>query len=217
MRRILIVLLIAVGAALWIAWRGERVALTPAVLSEPEHERASAPRAEKPAPPTSRSEVAVPEGAEPAKPVEQVPLDDRAATRVEDPLFSAKYAGLTSAQLSAKLEELEPLYLTEFERVCDLRFAAGQYRVVDVTEMEGIDPSYDVLSEFDAQGVMTRARTVALPDKDPAHPTEGEPRMEHQIVSLPPEIYPDLYRQHAELEWLRTTIAAKPTTDEDPR
>src|SRR5207344_3252236 len=99
--------------------------------------------------------------------------------RVEDPLFSAKYAGLTPAQLSARLEELEPLYLTEFERLCDLRFAAGQYRVVEESEMEGLDPSYDVLSEFDAQGVMTRARTVALPDKDPAHPLEGEPRMEH--------------------------------------
>lgn len=225
MRRPLVLLLIVAGATLWFAWRAAFLAEPQRDLSPPE---LPPPVAETPGAATSpggasdaalsRSQVELPVGVKGAEPIDPMPLDDRSPTLVDDPSFSAKYAHWSSARLEARVNEIEPLYLTEYERLCDLRFEAGMYRVVDASEMQGLDGSYDVLSAYDKQGVMTRSRVVAAHDPVPLPPpnAEPEPRMEYQIVSLPPEVYPDLYRQRAELDWLRATLALRRNAGEDP-
>ncbi|HTF91261.1 MAG TPA: hypothetical protein VK843_22810 [Planctomycetota bacterium] len=224
MRRLLPVLVILVGCALFWFWRASVKPLPPAVLSEVAPAPAAAGREVAQSPkgriqdPAQRTSADLPAGVAEAKPVDAIPIDDRAPGVVDDPAFTALYAGLPTAKLQARMEELEPLYQAEFDRLCELRFASGLYRVVESADMEGIDPSYDVLAQFDEQGVLTRARAVAGRPAPGAPPEDGESelRMEYQIVSLPPEVYPDLYRQKAELDWLRATIAARKESGEDP-
>ncbi|MEO7155836.1 MAG: hypothetical protein ABI054_14395 [Planctomycetota bacterium] len=224
MRRSLPVLLILVSCALFWFWRASVKTLPPPILQDaaPASAEAASEVAQQPKgsmqDPAQRTAADLPGGVAGAKPVEPIPIDDRAPGVVDDPAFTALYASLPTAKLQARMEELEPSYQVEFERLCDLRFASGLYRVVESADMEGIDPSYDVLARFDEQGVLTRARAVAGRPAQGTPPEDGESelRMEYQIVSLPPEVYPDLYRRKAELDWLRATIAARKDSGEDP-
>ncbi len=166
-----------------------------------------------------RSEAVLPAGAASAKPGPPIPIEDRLPGVADDPEFAAKYKGWSTEKLEQRLEVLESTHQAEVEKLCDARFQAGMYRVGDETEMEGLDDSYDVLSPFNSQGVVTRSRTVALETAGQTLPTEeeSEPQVEYQICTLPPEIYPELYRQIAELEWLRATVAARALLGEDSK
>jgi hypothetical protein len=114
---------------------------------------------------------------------------------------------------------LEATYNAELERLYDWRFEANLYRTVSGQEMEGVDSSYDVLAAFDAQGVLTRTRAVLLDSEDPSQPISADPagRMEYRVVSLAPDVYPQVYKQRDELEWLRATLAARTQELEDHR
>ncbi len=166
-----------------------------------------------------RSEAVLPAGAASAKPGPPVPIEDRLPGVADDPEFAAKYAGWSREKLEQRLELLESLHQAEVEKLCDARFQAGMYRVADESEVEGLDDSYDVLSPFNSQGVVTRSRTVVheTPGQTPPADDESEPNMEYQICTLPPEVYPQLYRQIAELEWLRATVAARAAAGEDSK
>ncbi len=170
-------------------------------------------------PPPARDEVELPVGVKDANAQALVPLEDRVPTKVEDPTFEAQYAGWSPERLEERVNVLEPAHLAEIDRLSDLRFEAGLYRVVDSSEVEGLDDSYDVLAEFDRQGVMTRSRAVAreLPLPSPPGDSEVEAALEYHIVSLPPDVFPELYRQRAELDWLRATLAARYAAGEDPK
>jgi len=215
MRRAVPLLLLAAGAALFFAWRAARPDPPPPLPLASPAEPTAPVKPPEVAARAQRTQVEVPAGIPAAPPHEPVPIEDRAPALPDDAALAAKYAGWTRAQLEPRLEELETAYLKEFDRLCDQRFASGQYRVIDEKEMEGIDAAYDALSEFDRRGVLVRARTVVVPGARPS-PAHELP-MEHQVVELPPESHPELYEQHAEIEWLRAQIALKHAAGEDPR
>lgn len=147
-----------------------------------------------------------------------VPLEERVPSLINDPEFETKYAGWTAEQLEERINVLEPAFQLEMDRLCDLRFQAGQYRVVDASEVEGLDDSYDVLSVYDRQGMLTRSRMVMV--ETSGVPPAGEdqvPGVEYQLCSLPPETYPELYRQEAELAWLRATVPVRSGSGEEQR
>lgn len=221
MRRALVALLVLSVGALLLLWRSTLDVDPTRALSGPELGTAASADAEsrtrRTTDPGIRLEAGLPQGATKAKPGVEVPLEERSPELVEDATFAAKYADWSKAQLEARTDEVEQVHLSEIERLCDLRFESGLYRVVDADEVEGIDGSYDVLAAVDQQGVISRARAVFVPDSSGAPPdSEHEGHMEHQLVTLPPEVYPDLYRQRAELEWLRATLALRRANGEDP-
>jgi hypothetical protein len=214
---LLAILLVIVGLSAFILRRvtdgrtGEPLA-PEVVVHEP------APVEPAPAPavtvPEVRDGAELPQGAGTGAPAADVPIEDRAPGRVDDPELATRYADWTKERLEQRLAELESALLVEVDHVCDQRFDAGQFRVVDASEVEGLDDSYDVLSPLDAQGLLTRSRMVAreLPGGDPEGEGEVEGSFEYQIVSLPPDAYPELYRKVRELEWLRARTAG-----EEPR
>jgi hypothetical protein len=136
-----------------------------------------------------------------------------------DSEWGKAYAGWSLPRLEARQLELEATYNAELERLYDWRFEANLYRTVSGQEMEGVDSSYDVLAAFDAQGVLTRTRAVLLDSEDPSQPISADPagRMEYRVVSLAPDVYPQVYKQRDELEWLRATLAARTQELEDHR
>jgi hypothetical protein len=148
-----------------------------------------------------------------SRPGADVPLDDRDSEVPDDEEFAARYAGWSKAKLEEHLGTLESAFLVEVDQLCDQRFDAGQFRVVDAAEVEGLDDSYDVLSPYDAQGMLTRSRMVAREDPPAESPeSEVEATFEYHIATLPPDSFPETYRRVAELQWLRARVAA-----EDPQ
>jgi hypothetical protein len=219
MRRPVVLLLVPLALVLFLAWR--MVSSTPPsrsleVPASGPGAEAHRPRDPVVAAPAEREEVALPAAAPPPAPRPGESIEDRTPKASDDPAWGAHYAGWSTARLEARLNEIEPRYLAEVDRLCEERFSAGRYRVIPASEMEGEDSAYDVLASYDEQGVLTRTRAVPTPSFDPAHPVDAETGMEYQVVSLVPEYYPELYRQRGEVEWLRGTLAERFDKEKDP-
>lgn len=170
-------------------------------------------------PPAGRGFAALPPAlAKPAPSATAVnSIEDRATDAPSDEEFARQYGGWSLERLEFRLNELENEHQLQIDRLCDERFALGLFRAVVSDEIEGPDASYDVLSPSDESGVITRVRTVAAEDLNPAQPIDEDDagRITYQVVQLPPETFPALYRQAAELEWLRAACAK--VADEPPR
>jgi hypothetical protein len=216
MRALLVVILFAiVGLSAFIArrWATTRSAPAPApVVGTIEPTLASEPPAGSDpdtleAPDAERDGAQRPKGALSASVGGLVPVDDLEPKEVVAPDIAARYADWPQDRLQDRLTELESVFLLEVDQACDARFEAGQYRVVDASEVEGLDDSYDVLSPTDSDGILRRCRMVAR--EEPAG-EEGdvEGSFEYQIVTLGPESHPELYQRLHELEWLRARTAA---------
>lgn len=218
MRRPLLWLLVPLAVVVVLAWRAGTTTPPARPLEEPGlASEGSVPpaRAAEVIPPSEREEVELPGAPAPVlHPGDSI--EDRVAKATDDPAWAAHYAGWSTAKLEARLNDVEPRYLAEVDRLCEERFASGRYRVIPASEMEGEDSAYDVLASYDEQGVMTRTRAVPTPSFDPAHPVDAETGIEYQVVSLAPEQYPELYRQRGEVEWLRGTLALRFDKERDP-
>ncbi len=210
----LAVVVVGVGLLFWRAGV--------AVPSTRPLETQSDPEPVLPPPPTAREGVTlaqpevriepdVPAGnATAMAPVESA-LEDRGPGPTADPIFEAQYVGWSVARMDKKIEALELAFLADADALFAKRFETGMYRVVDANEISSLDESFDVLSEFDAQGLLTRSKAV---QRDPSgleatEEGEEEPRFDYQIATLPPDVHPELYRLRAELDWLRATVATR--------
>lgn len=171
------------------------------------------------APPGRGAATTTPALAQPAanSPAAADSIEDRTPGAPSDEEFARLYGGWSVERLELRLNELENEHQVQIDRLCDERFARGLYRVVESDEIEGLDGSYDVLSASDESGLITRVRTIAAEDLDPAQPIDEDDagKVTYQMVQLAPETYPTLYRQAAELEWLRAACAK--AADEPPR
>lgn len=221
MRRVIVALLLIGAGALLYAWRASDNA---APSRSVELERGQAPG---PLPgvkvsvaplASGREQAQTPQPATAHSAPEAIGIEERVISRVEDADWDKRYAGWSTPRLDARLLELEAIHQAEVERLCNLRFEAGKYRVVPTAEMEGPDSAYDVLASFDQQGLITRTRIASVATLDPPQPTDDdEPAVEYQVVNLALDAYPELYRQRSEVEWLRATLAARIERSEDPR
>lgn len=216
-RTFLLFLLAAAAAAAFFAWRATRGIDAPRAPVQADVTTAKSSTSKSPTTsPSARSAVVPPPPASDGEPVDTRPLEDRGAKVPDEPVLAAQYDGWTKAKLEEQLTALELDYAKEFDKACDQRFEARQYRVLDEQELEGVDPAYDVLSAYDKEGVLMRVRTVALPEKSEPGGPPAELQVEHQLVSLPPDLYPELYRRRTELAWLRAKVAAAKDSEDPP-
>jgi len=221
MRAVLVlVLLTAVGAAM-LAWHGAnsegsaRALEAPPRVARSDEPRASGERLLEP----GRESLSLPGKPEAADAAPPRPHDDQTPGSADAGSDWAKlYAGWSTPRLDARWLELEASFHAEVERLCEQRFEAGMYRTVSGLEIAGDDSSYDVLANQGAQGEILRTRAVPLAALDPASESgeDDEARLEYQVVSLPQDVYVELYRRRSELEWLRATLAARVQAGEDP-
>lgn len=161
-------------------------------------------------PPEERQKSPKNAAAGPAQPA--TPHDDLVPEPVNEPDIATRYAGWSRTQLEERLSNLESAFLVEIDQACDKRFDAGKFRVVDASEVEGEDESYDVLAPVDENGLLTRCRMVEREVAAFGDEGEVEGSFEYQVATLSPEEYPELYQRLRELQWLRAK-----TGGEDPR
>src|SRR5687768_2092862 len=141
-RRPILALFVVLAAVLVFAWRSSLSTPSSRDLDNPAPEIAatlpSSPEPAIEAPLSDREEVKLPGMPPQAAPPDEA-IEDRVQGTVESPEWDKHYAGWTTARLEARLNELEPRYLAELDRLYELRFAAGQYRVIPASELEGED------------------------------------------------------------------------------